>query len=163
MMQHMENSMIGGVLDNNVWYVDFGASNHMINHGEWFRDTRDLKTLRFVEIGDDTTHPHHTNWQGGIVHARWVNKVLERCILCSNHNKKFSLDKPDGGTRFTSDIQPKWMFCGRHEVNMLEVSSMLFTHGKGARDIGIWHKQVSHVNPQRLKLMEKKKSYWRSS
>ncbi len=30
--------MIGGVLDNNVWYVDFGASNHMINHGEWFRD-----------------------------------------------------------------------------------------------------------------------------
>jgi hypothetical protein len=29
MMQHMENSMIGGVLDNNVWYVDSGASNHM--------------------------------------------------------------------------------------------------------------------------------------
>jgi hypothetical protein len=37
--------------------VDFGASKHMISHGEWFRDTRDLKTLRFVEIGDETTHP----------------------------------------------------------------------------------------------------------
>jgi len=36
-MQHMENSMIG-VSDNNVWYVDFVASNHMISHGEWFRD-----------------------------------------------------------------------------------------------------------------------------
>jgi hypothetical protein len=66
------------------------------------------------------------------------------------------------------------MFCGRHEeqnklftkgkrngrmftldVNMPEVNSMLFTHGKGARDIGIWHKQVGHVNLQRLKLMEK--------
>ncbi len=33
MMQHMANSMIGGVSDNNVWYVDFGASNHMIIHG----------------------------------------------------------------------------------------------------------------------------------
>jgi hypothetical protein len=56
-MQHMANSMIGGVLDNNVWYVDSGASNHMTSHEEWFRDTRDLKTLGFVETSDDTTHP----------------------------------------------------------------------------------------------------------
>jgi hypothetical protein len=35
------------------------------------------------------------------------------------------------------------------------VNSMLFTHGKGVGDIGIWHKQVGHVNLQRLKLMEK--------
>jgi len=56
-MQHVANSMIGGVSDNNVWYVDSGASNHMTSHGEWFKDTKDLKTLGFVEIGDDTTHP----------------------------------------------------------------------------------------------------------
>ncbi len=29
----------------------------MTSHGEWFRDTKDLKTLRFVETGDDSTHP----------------------------------------------------------------------------------------------------------
>jgi hypothetical protein len=34
----MANSMIRGVSHNNVWYVDSGASNHMISHGEWFRD-----------------------------------------------------------------------------------------------------------------------------
>jgi len=28
----------------------------MTNHGEWFKNTRDLKTLRFMEIGDDITH-----------------------------------------------------------------------------------------------------------
>jgi hypothetical protein len=56
-MQHIENSMIGSVSYKNVWYVHSRASNHMINHGEWFRDTRDLKTLGFMEIGDDTTHP----------------------------------------------------------------------------------------------------------
>jgi hypothetical protein len=56
-MQHMANSMIRGVLDNNVWYVDSGASNHMTNHGKWFRDTKDLKTLGFVETRDDTTYP----------------------------------------------------------------------------------------------------------
>jgi hypothetical protein len=56
-MQHMANSMIGGVSYNNVWYVDSRASNHMTSHGECFKDTRDLKTPGFVETGDDTTHP----------------------------------------------------------------------------------------------------------
>ncbi len=37
--------------------MDSGTSNHIISHGEWFRNTKDLKTLRFVKIGDDTTHP----------------------------------------------------------------------------------------------------------
>jgi hypothetical protein len=32
------------------------------------------------------------------------------------------------------------------DVNMLEVNSMLFTHGKGGGDIRIWHKWVGHVN-----------------
>jgi hypothetical protein len=33
-MQHMTNSMIRGVSNNNVWYVDSKASNHMTSHGE---------------------------------------------------------------------------------------------------------------------------------
>jgi len=35
----MENSMIGGISNNNVWYVDSEASNHISSYGEWFRDT----------------------------------------------------------------------------------------------------------------------------
>ncbi len=41
------------------------------------------------------------------------------------------------------------------DVNTHEVTSMLFTHGKGVGDIGIWHKRVGHVNLQHPKLMEK--------
>ncbi len=37
--------------------MDFGASNHMINNGKWFRDIKDLKTPGFVETVDDITHP----------------------------------------------------------------------------------------------------------
>ncbi len=40
------------------------------------------------------------------------------------------------------------------DVNMPKVNSMLFTHGKGAGDIGIWQKKVGHTNLH-LKLMEK--------
>ncbi len=93
-----------------------------------------------------------------------------------NHNKKSRLSRLDGGTRFTCDIQPNGCFMenmknhskliakgkriGRMftlDVNMFEVNFMLFTHGKGAGNIGIWHKQVGHVNLQRVKLMEKQK------
>ncbi len=56
-MLHMANSMIGVISYNNVWYVDFGASNHVTSHGKWFEDTKDLKTPRFVEISDDIPHP----------------------------------------------------------------------------------------------------------
>jgi len=48
--------MIGGVSNNNVWYLDSGALNHMTSHEEWFKDTKELKTPGFVETRDDTTH-----------------------------------------------------------------------------------------------------------
>jgi hypothetical protein len=97
----MANSMIGGVLDNNVWYVNFEALNHMTIHGEWFRNTWDLKTPRFVETGDDTTHPIT---QIGKVPLSMQDGQTK--YYMSNHNKKIGLCRPDGGIRFTCDIQP---------------------------------------------------------
>ncbi len=40
-------------------------------------------------------------------------------------------------------------------VNIFEVNSILFTHGKGAENIGILHKQVGHIYFQCFKLMKK--------
>jgi hypothetical protein len=37
--------------------VDSGALNYMTSHGEWFKNTKDLKTPGFVETGDDIAHP----------------------------------------------------------------------------------------------------------
>ncbi len=65
---------------------------------------------------------------------------------------------------FVEDMKNQGKFIAKGEkngqmftldVNMPEVNSMLFTHGKRARNIGIWHKRVGHVSLQRLKLMEK--------
>ncbi len=60
-----------------------------------------------------------------------------------NNQGKLIAKKERNGRMFTLD------------VNMPKANSMLFTHGKGAGDIGIWHKRVGHVNLQRFKLMEK--------
>ncbi len=114
-MQHMANSMIRGVSNNNVWYVDSRASNHMTNHGEWFRDTKDLKTLGFVEIGDDIAHPITQIGKVQLSMQDGQTKYLKDVLHIPTITKKSSLCRPNGGTRFTCDIQPKWMFCGRHE------------------------------------------------
>jgi hypothetical protein len=166
--------MIGGVSNNNVWYVDFGASNHVTSHGECFRDTKDLKTPRFVETGDDTTHPitqigkvplsmqdGQTKYWKDVLHVPTITKNLvsigqmveqglhvtfnpNGCFMedMKNQNKLIAKGERNGGM-FTLD------------VSMPEVNSMLFTHGKGVGDIGIWHKRIGHVNIQHLKLMEK--------
>ncbi len=112
MMQHMTNSMIGGVSDNNVWYVDSGASNHMTSHGEWFKDTKDLKTLGFVETGDDTTHPITQIGKVPLSMQDGQMKYLKDVLHVPTITKKISFCRPNGGTRFTSDIQPKCLVCG---------------------------------------------------
>ncbi len=174
MMQHMTNSMIGGVSDNNVWYVDFGASNHMTSHREWFRDRKDLKTLGFVETDDDTTHPMtqigkvplsmqdgQTKYLKDVFHVPTITKKLVSVGQMVEQDLHVTFN-PNGC--FVEDVknQDKLIVKGERngrmftlDVNMPKVNSMLFTHGKGAGDIGIWHKRVGHVNLQCLKLMEK--------
>ncbi len=173
-MQHMTNSMIGGVSDNNVWYVDFGASNHMTSHREWFRDRKDLKTLGFVETDDDTTHPMtqigkvplsmqdgQTKYLKDVFHVPTITKKLVSVGQMVEQDLHVTFN-PNGC--FVEDVknQDKLIVKGERngrmftlDVNMPKVNSMLFTHGKGAGDIGIWHKRVGHVNLQCLKLMEK--------
>ncbi len=86
--------MIGGVSDNNVWYVDFGASNHMTSHGEWFRDTKDLKTPRLMKTGDDTTHP--ITQIGKVATTIYImNQTPITAIHGMTPKEKFIGNKPD--------------------------------------------------------------------
>jgi hypothetical protein len=176
MMQYMANSMMGGVSDNNVWYVDSKASNHMTGHGEWFRNTKELKTPGFVETSDDTTHPitqiskvplsmqdEQTKYLKDVLHVPTITKkmvfvgqmVEQGLQMTFNPNGCFVEDMKNQGKLIAKGERNGRMFT--LDVNIPKVNSMLFTHGKGVADIGIWHKQVGHVNLQRLKLMEKEK------
>jgi hypothetical protein len=40
-----------------VWYLDFGTSNHMTRRKEWFWYLEKPKNPGVVSIGDDTPHP----------------------------------------------------------------------------------------------------------
>ena len=62
MMKHRANSMstaasTSALNPEDVWFVDFGASNHMTSHKEWFHELREPERPGYVETGDNTTHP----------------------------------------------------------------------------------------------------------
>ena len=54
-MKHKANSMKKSTSKpNEVWYIDSGASNHMMSHEEWFSYLKKPEQPGFVETGDDT-------------------------------------------------------------------------------------------------------------
>ena len=56
-MKHHTNSMeASNSKQEEVWYIDSGAFNHMTNHEEWFTSLRELEQLGCVETDDDTIH-----------------------------------------------------------------------------------------------------------
>ncbi len=61
-----------------------------------------------------------------------------------NLNGSFVEESKNQGKLITKGERNGRMFT--LDVNMPEVNSILFTHGKRAGDIGIWHKWVGHVN-----------------
>jgi hypothetical protein len=148
----------------------------MTSHGEWFRDAKDLKTSGFVEIGDDITHPitqigkvpvsmqdGQTKYMKDVLHVPTITKKLvsvgqmveQGLQVTFNPNGCFVVYMKNQGKLIAKGERNGRMFT--LDVNMHKVNSMLFTHGKKAGDIGIWHKQAGHVNLQCLKLMEKQK------
>ena len=57
-MKHKANSMVRNTSKpNEVWYVDSGVSNHMINHEEWFSYPKKPEQRGVFETGDNTPHP----------------------------------------------------------------------------------------------------------
>ena len=53
----MHSTTMQDDMRDDVWYVDSGASNHMTSHGNWFKELDAIRTLGYVETGDDTVHP----------------------------------------------------------------------------------------------------------
>jgi hypothetical protein len=127
-----------------------------------------------VETSDDITHPitqigkvplsmqdGQTKYLKDVLHVPTITKKLvsvgqmveQGLQVTFNPNGCFVEDMKNQGHLFAKGKKNGRMFT--LDVNVLEVNSMLFTHGKGAGNIGIWHKRVDHVNFQRLKLIEK--------
>ncbi len=128
-----------------------------------------------MEIGDDTTHPitqidkvplsmqdGQTKYLKDVLHVPTITKKLvsvgqmveQGLQVTFNPNGCFVENMRNQGKLIAKGERNGRMFT--LDVNMLEMNSMLFTHGKGAGDIGMWHKRIGHVNLQHLKLMEKR-------
>ena len=164
----MMNTMSANVskCGDNVWYVDLGASNHMTNHGEWFKEMQTLQNPGYVETGDDTTHPiaHKGNvplaLQDGNV--KYLANVLHIPNITKNLVSIGQMVEQGLQVRFNSDglyveeykKNEKLVVQGKKvgkmftlDVNVPEMNVAMFAQGVGVvADVEIWHKQIGHVN-----------------
>jgi hypothetical protein len=151
---------------DNVWYVDSGASNHMTNHGEWFRDVKNLEKLGYVETGDDTAHPiaHIENvplamqdgkikYLSDVLHVPNITKNLVSVGQMIEQGLQVRFN-PDG--YYVEDFKDKCRLVAKAKrvgimftlyVSMHEVEAAMFAQGAGVVvDMDIWHKRIGHVN-----------------
>jgi hypothetical protein len=124
-----------------------------------------MKTPWLVKTGDDTTHPitqigkvplsmqdGQTKYLKDVLHVLTITKKLvflgqmveQGLQVTFNPNGCFVKNMKNQGKLIAKGERNGRMFT--LDVDMPEVNSMLFTHGKGVGDIGIWHKRISHVN-----------------
>jgi hypothetical protein len=121
----------------------------MTSHGEWFKNTRDLKTLGFVKPSDDTTHPitqigkvpssmqdEQTKYLKDVLHVQIITKKLISVGQMVEQGLQVTFN-PNGyfveNMKNQSKLIAKGEMNGRMftlGVNMPKVSSMLFPHGK---------------------------------
>ncbi|WP_139158356.1 DDE-type integrase/transposase/recombinase, partial [Enterobacter cloacae complex sp. GF14B] len=176
-MQHVMNTMTAeNSTQDDVWYVDSGASNHMTSRGEWFRDMRKPDVSGYVQTGDDTAHPiahvggiplntksGKSKYLADVLHVPNITKNLvsvgqmveQGLQVRFNPNGCYVEDFQNGCKLITEGKCVGTMFT--LNVDMPEVKAALFAQGTGVlADVDICHKRIGHVNEQRLRSMQSK-------
>ena len=154
-----------------VWYVNSRASNHMTHHKIWFNELHAPEKPGYVKTGDDTLHPiEHvgkvplsmhdgkTKHMADVLHVPTITKNLVSVGQMVDQGLQVKFNKHGC---FVEDFQSgcrlvtKGKRIGRMftlDVNMPIKNATLFTSKNAViSDMDIWHKQIGHVNVQRLK------------
>ena len=159
---------------NDVWYVDSGASNHMTHHKNWFNELHVPKQPGYVETGDDTIHPiEHVGNVPLALHdskSKYMADVLHVPTITKNLVSVGQMVEQGLQVKFNSDgcfvedpnNKYKMVAKGKRIGRMFTLnvktpagSNMLYTQKNAViTDIDIWHKRIGHVNVQQLKTMQ---------
>ncbi|MCO5559375.1 hypothetical protein L7F22_012974 [Adiantum nelumboides] len=151
-----------------------GASNHLINHAEWFKELQALQNLGYVKVGDDTAHPiartrnvplslqdGNVKYLADVLHVPNITKNLVSVGRMVEQGLQVRFNAYDlyveeykkNGKLIAQGKKVGRMFI--LDVNIPEVNAVMFAHGSSVvADIEIWHKRIGHANVQRLKTMQ---------
>mgnify|MGYP000025794056 CR=1 FL=1 len=72
-----------------VWYVNFGASNHMTSHEEWFLYLEKLEQLGVVKTKDDTPHPIEHVGEVPLSHVGQKGKLMNVLHVPDNSKEPY--------------------------------------------------------------------------
>ena len=145
---------------NELWYVDSGTSNHMMNHKEWFSTLVNPKQVGVIEIRDDTPQPiEHIGdvplspvSQRGIMRNVLHVSIVTKNLVLVGRIVDQAMQVPFTHLRCFIEEEGKSIAQGCREGRMFileanDVNTAMFTKGqKVESDIDLWHKRFSQVN-----------------
>ncbi|BBM97607.1 hypothetical protein Mp_1g06970 [Marchantia polymorpha subsp. ruderalis] len=169
-MSHVMGSMSTASTEEE-WYINFGASNHMTAHEEWFTNMEPIKQPGVVIAGDDTSHP--ITYMGKIpVQVQPDSVQTIKDVLCVPGIKKNLIFV---GQMVEQDLQVRFnkavcfiedMNCNmeivaqgtkvgrmfRFNATIPETQNVMYgQQSSEISELEMWHKRVGHMNFQRLK------------
>ena len=111
-----------------VWYVDSSASNHMMNHEEWFSQPKKLKQSRAVETGNNTSHPikhigdvplSHVGQKGQLRNVLHVLMITKNLVSVDQSNHRPRNTSPVHSSRMLHRRRPDYRVRapGREDVH----------------------------------------------
>ncbi|MCO5556725.1 hypothetical protein L7F22_010277 [Adiantum nelumboides] len=162
--------------DDDVWYVDSSALNHMTNRGEWFNNMHTLQHAGYVQTGDDTTHPiAHTNYvplstrkgkEKYLADVFHVPNIIKNLVFVGQMVEQVLQVKFNGYGLYVEEYKKNGKLIAQEKkvgkiftlnVNVSKMNAAMFAQGSGfVADVEIWHTRIGHANVQRLKLMQSK-------
>ena len=175
-MQHMMNAVTEKGTQDDVWYVDSGASNHMTSHDEWFGEMQDLQNPGYVQTGDDSCHPitHigkvplalHDGKTKSLSDVLHVPSITKNLVSVGQMVEQGLQVRFNAKGCFVEDFNDKCRLVAKGsrigrmftlDAGIPAMNAAMYAKGKGVvADIDIWHKRIGHANVQRLKLMQSK-------
>ena len=142
----------------------------MTSHKERFRELREPERPGYVETGDDTTHPirHIDNVPFGekgkqtyiknVLHVPTITKNLDSVGQMVEQGMEVRLDQEgcfiekEGRVIAHERREGRMFILNSHEMK----SAMFAKTTKVNSDIELWHKRISHINLNKLKVMQSK-------
>jgi hypothetical protein len=162
-----------------VWYLDSGASFHMMGNKEFFSDLEEKDLQMHIEMGDDgrysVTDIGTVTFQResgspltlkDVMYVLGLKKNLVSVAMLEDHGYDVIFSKGKAFLHHIATGQVKWIRVRVKNLYKLDVEDCVALSTKAekvqSRDIGeLWHRRLGHLHHGALKIMQQ--DFYRTS
>jgi hypothetical protein len=167
---HLHYSALIGMIEDDMWIIDSGASRHMTGDQARISNLNDKKTSYKVDLGDKITYPFEGFGQASVKLKIGNNVHLHNVLYVPGLEKNlvsiYFLEDKGNIIAFVDRKMLSWhkdssienvRVIGTHEGNLyrlLEQNEEALVHDE-VNPNELWHRRYAHINYQALPFLKK--------